>query len=184
MHFESFVGWPVGSADMSNARPATCHSHIKAWSKPGFVARGKTAIVACLLASAAVLGEPQVAEARNGSNAFIAGAILGGAMRGLGAPNQRVYRGGRSSRQVRQPRSKRSKEKQEAKQEEPLEKVLGTTPESPAGTTPITTSGSGAAPAPTPVAGKSGSAGSGGKASGRNGRRGSGALETVKSGLD
>ena len=66
-------------------------------SRIGRLARSKTLIVACLLSSAAMLGEPQVAYARGGMNGFVAGALLGGAaMRGFGAPRGRVYRGGRT----------------------------------------------------------------------------------------
>src|SRR5712691_11258592 len=79
---------------MPNSKPAT--NPIAPWSRIGRLAKSKTLIVACLLSSAAMLGEPQVAYARDGVNGFVAGALLGGAMRGFGTPRARVYRGGRT----------------------------------------------------------------------------------------
>jgi hypothetical protein len=79
---------------MPNSKPTT--NPIAPCSRIGRLAKSKTLIVACLLSSAAMLGEPQVAYARDGVNGFVAGALLGGAMRGFGTPRARVYRGGRT----------------------------------------------------------------------------------------
>src|SRR5262245_39765254 len=89
----------------------------------------KSLVVGCLLSSAAMLAQPTPAHARNGMNGFMAGAILGGAMRGFGPPNMRPYRPGRgastSRRSTRHARGSRSKQVEEAKKEEPAEKVFG-----------------------------------------------------------
>jgi hypothetical protein len=112
---------------------------MKRISKPNFasgigrLARSKTLIVACLLSSVALLGEPQVAQARNGMNGFVAGALLGGAMsRGFGVPRARVYRGGRtytrSARRNHRERGTRSRETDTAEKAPPGLGEAGTTP--------------------------------------------------------
>ena len=176
----------------SNSKPATVRLQVAPLSKLGRLARGKAVILVTLLASTALIGEPQVAQARGGMNGFMAGAILGGALGGLAGRQGRVYRGGRvSSRHATTRHRGRSKEK-----EPEVETVVHGTP---AGNStggdafPASSSGS-ATPASAPAASSTASAAaaasdgaaSSARASSRRGggQRGLGSVESFKDGLD
>src|SRR5262249_13728850 len=174
----------------SNSKPATVRLQVAPLSKLGRLARGKAVILVTRLASTALSGEPQVAQARGGMNGFMAGAILGGALGGLAGRQGRVYRGGRvSSRHATTRHRGRSKEK-----EPEVETVVHGTPAGnstggdafPAASSGAATPASAPAASSTASAAASDGAASSARASSRrgSGQRGLGAVESFKDGLD
>ncbi len=154
----------------------------------------KGLVVACLLSSAAMLTQPSPAHARNGMNGFMAGAILGGAMRGFGPPQAtRGYRTGRTTTRSGRYTRSRSKGKQveEAKKEEILrtETATSTAAAGSGGAAAATTTTAASANANSGPSAGAGTAsategrGNGSRSSRRNGRRGGG-LETTSGGLE
>jgi hypothetical protein len=167
---------------MPNSKPAT--NPIAPWSRIGRLAKSKTLIVACLLSSAAMLGEPQVAYARDGVNGFVAGALLGGAMRGFGTPRARVYRGGRtyqrSARRHHRERGTRSRDSAPGEKAPPGLGEASTTPTPVSGAAAAAITDTTASNAATSAAASSGDA----LARKPGSRRGGAGFGTVKKQLD
>lgn len=172
------------------------HPSVASWSRMAHLSRSKIVVAACLLASTALFVEPRMAEARNGMNAFVAGAILGGAMRGT---TPRAYRGSRTGRRVARQNRSRSKDKDDVK-DPSLDKAAARPELAPAASADAAGTAGAAGAGATAAAGAAGAAGAAAatgsaaaapdgatgntRGSRRNGRRGPGGLETVKSGLD